>query len=526
MTYKEFQKQDTESWINSVRENGLFKELFTGKGIDKDKIHSLQYNPYLYPESLQEENALAYLIIKQGSKRALTIFSESGLPADFEGIQGSFEGINMLFCPLNHTNAVKLRKLFPFTAPSPLKNAGVSFGVGDRLGIASPGHIRIFKKYRANPVLAQQSVRELTLTDRNYNDVLDSVTWAVFQEGYKEPWGADGDHLKTEEWVKTALSIGFTMITADVSDYIHGEYTSADDDVIKTEYSKIDEGIRKSLEQAYLDYTVKLENGEEIKLNSGTLSRIVLIYKNALDHALRLYNTAVETAGEDNFDFELSIDETDTPTTPEAHVFIAKEAEKKGIKIASLAPRFVGEFQKGIDYIGNPDRFEKSFKTHVLIAKIMGYRISVHSGSDKFRVFPIIGKQTECRFHIKTAGTNWLEAIRVIANSDPSFFRELYLYAKENYKKAREYYHVTPNLGNLPDIKLLADRQLPNILDNPDARQVIHITYGEMLKDTGIRDKIYNCLEENIEEYWDALVKHIGNHLKLLGVKTKGGMVK
>ncbi len=143
MTYKEFQKQDTESWINSVQKKGLFKELFTDKGIDKDKILSLQYNPYLYPESLQEENTLLYLIVKQDSKRALTIFSKSELLPDFEGIQGSFEGIKMLFCPLNNINAAKLRKLFPFTAPSPLKNAGVSFGVGDRLGIASPGHIQI-----------------------------------------------------------------------------------------------------------------------------------------------------------------------------------------------------------------------------------------------------------------------------------------------------------------------------------------------------------------------------------------------
>ena len=517
MLYHEFNSQDAENWLNYLKDNGILDK----EGFNTEKIKLLQDNPYLYPESFKEKDGTGYLLAKYGRNRALVIFPVEAGTENFEGLNLNFNGLNILFCPLNHTNADSLRRTFPFTAPSPLKDVSVSFGVGDRLGIAGPGHIRVFKKYKANPVLAQQSVRELTLTGRTYQDVLDASTWAVFQEGYEEPWGADGDHLKTEDWVEKSLALGFTMLTADVSDYIHGEYASKEDSEVSTEYNKIDSSVREKLESTYLNYRLKLENGKEVHLDKKSLERVALIYNDSLDHAYRLYSKAVQTAGEGNFDFELSIDETDTPTTPEAHLFIAKEAERRGIQIASLAPRFVGEFQKAIDYIGNPDKFESSFKIHVLIAKAMGYRISVHSGSDKFKVFPIIGRETDGRFHIKTAGTNWLEAVRVIALKNPGLFRELYVSARENYKTAREYYHITPNLGNLPDIKQLADRQLPNILDNPDARQVIHITYGEILKNTGLKEKIYACLEDNIEDYWSALYSHIGRHLKSLGIKTK-----
>ncbi|MCD6123124.1 MAG: hypothetical protein J7K04_14905 [Spirochaetales bacterium] len=539
MLYDEFKREDAENWLNSAKDKGILSDKGTKEGVNQgfntEKIKSLRANPSLYPESFREKDGFGYFIAKQGRKRALLLFPvteatvdhESGrpaagrLPEGFEGLNLKFNDLNLLFCPLDHKNAESLRRTFPFTSPSPLNSINVTFGVGDRLGIAGPGHIRIFKKYSASPVLAQQSVRELTLTGRTYEDVLDASTWAVFQEGYDEPWGADGDHLKTEDWVEKSLALGFTMLTADVSDYIHGEYASKNEKEVTAEYGRIDSSIRENLESSYLNYRLQLENGEEVHFDNVSLARIVLIYRDSLEHAYRLYSKAVETAGEGNFDFELSIDETDTPTTPEAHLFIAKEAEKRGIKIASLAPRFVGEFQKAIDYIGETDKFEKSFKTHALIAKKMGYRISVHSGSDKFKVFPIIGKQTEWKFHIKTAGTNWLEAVRVIALKDPGLFREVYVSARANYKAAREYYHITPNLGNLPDIKQLADRQLPNILDNPDARQVIHITYGEMLKNDELKKKIYACLEDNIEDYWSALYTHIGRHLKSLGIKTK-----
>ncbi len=527
MVYDFFTEEDIEKWIEKANQQGVL----TNRGIELPDDYEIRYESsdrIIYKSSLQELKNLKLAILIMGSKRALGIFDTGKgdlsvkTRQGFEGIFYKTEKVNILFCPMDHKNAVNLRKIFTYTAPSPLSDRDITFGVGDRLGIASPGHLRIFKRYNANPVLAQQSVRELNLTGRNYEEVLDSASWAVFQERYEEPWGADGDHLKTEDWVKKALSLGFTMLTADVSDYIRGEYENCDRTKLETDYNALDEKYRKDIEKEYLNMEFNLESGEVLKFEKEQLMRITLIYREAIEHATRLYKTAVDTRGEDGFDFELSIDETETPTTPQAHLFIARETQKKGIKIASLAPRFIGEFQKAIDYKGEVDKFETAFKKHCEIARKLGYRISVHSGSDKFSVFPSIGKLSEGKFHIKTAGTNWLEALRVIATEEPTLFRKLYKYARDTYKKAREYYHVTPNLGNLPNIDLLVDSQLVNILDNPDARQVLHITYGEMLSDTELKEKIYSALFNHIEEYWDNLENHIGKHLKLLGVGRKG----
>jgi hypothetical protein len=122
-------------------------------------------------------------------------------------------GGGKLRAPLTHENAEVLRKLFPFTAPVRVLRQDRSFGVGDRLGIAVFGHIRLFEKYDAYPVFAQQSIRELNLTNRTFEDVLDAVSFAVFREGFKKGFGADGDHLKTVKDVEYALSLGFSMIT-------------------------------------------------------------------------------------------------------------------------------------------------------------------------------------------------------------------------------------------------------------------------------------------------------------------------
>ena len=527
MVYNYFNEEDIEKWVEKAHSQGIL----TDNGIELPDNYEERYDQrerIVYKSSLQELKNLTFAILALGRKRALGIFDigkgDSSVKTR-QGFEGKFykvEKVNILFCPMDHKNAVNLRKVFPYTAPSPLSSRDVTFGVGDRLGIASPGHLRLFKNYNANPVLAQQSVRELNLTGRNYEDVLDSASWAVFQERYEELWGADGDHLKTEEWVKKALSLGFTMLTADVSDYIRGEYETCDQAKLEQDYRSLDERYRKEIEKEYLNMEFTLEDGETLKFEREQLMRIALIYHEAIEHALRLYKTAIDTRGEDGFDFELSIDETETPTTLQAHLFIARETQKKGVKIASLAPRFIGEFQKAIDYKGEVDKFETTFKKHCEIARKMGYRISVHSGSDKFSVFPSIGKLSNWKFHIKTAGTNWLEALRVIAVEEPTLFRKLYKYARNTYKKAREYYHVTPNLGNLPNIDLLVDSQLVNILENPDARQVLHITYGEMLSNKDLKEEIYSALFEHMEEYWDNLENHIGKHLKLLGIKKKG----
>ncbi|HOS18983.1 MAG TPA: tagaturonate epimerase family protein, partial [Clostridia bacterium] len=267
---------------------------------------------------------------------------EDVLVCTHPGLFAGQERGGLTVAPLNHGSADVLRRLFPFAKPAPVLSRDATCGVGDRLGIASPGHIRAFEASDVSPVLAQQSMRELKLTNRSFADVIDAATFSVFRAGYRGGFGADGDHLKTPEDIFLALETGCSMITLDCSDHIRREAPDA----------------------------------------RG-------IYGGAIAFAKRIYDEFF-AAGGYAAELEISIDETDAPTSPEQHRFIARELLSRGVKFATLAPRFCGEFQKGIDYIGGLAQFEREIEIHAGIAREHGYKLSIHSGSDKFSVFPII----------------------------------------------------------------------------------------------------------------------------------------
>ena len=418
--------------------------------------------------------------------------------------------------PLNHSNANALRELFPFTAPGRVLGKNRSFGVGDRLGIATPGHIRLFEQYDVYPVFAQQSIRELNLTGRSYEDVLDAATFAVFREDFQREWGADGDHLITEQDIEYALGLGFTMITLDCSEHIKGNVTEANAPPLPEKYR-----------EKYLGKQFDIGEGIALSFCETELKVIAAIYGEAIDFAAAMYGRFLKDnrCGAGGADLEISIDETATPTTPFQHYFVARELIDRSVSFATIAPRFCGEFQKGIDYMGDTVQFEKEIKVHAAIARHFNYKLSIHSGSDKFSVFPFIGRECRGIFHVKTAGTNWLEAMRVVAQTEPALYREIHRYALDAFDEARKYYHVTADLSKIPGVDSLADSELPQLFENNDARQLIHITYGLILRKKNpdgsfaFKDKLYRIWRQNKDVYAHALERHIGKHLDLLGIK-------
>jgi hypothetical protein len=311
------------------------------------------------------------------------------------------------------------------------------------------------------------------------------------------------------------------MITADVSDFIRGEWAAKSDAEALAQWQTLDAGLRRGLEERYLRSAFPLDTGEAVRFTPAELARTALVYGEAVEHAARLYRAGVAERGAGRFDFELSIDETATPTTPQAHLFMARESSRRGVAISSLAPRFVGEFQKAIDYLGDVAEFERSFAAHAALCRSLGHRISVHSGSDKFAVFPAIGRLSRGRFHVKTAGTSWLEALRVVAAADPALFRDLYACARRTYDNARKLYHVTPDLSRLPDPAGLPAAAAGALLDDPDARRVLHITYGEMLAVPALKDRLFAVLAGSADAYAAALERHIGRHLAALGLPPR-----
>jgi hypothetical protein len=488
--------------------------------------HALQTVPQpqiIYPDSLNQSEGTTLFMVKTGAEKFLfAAGAASPLYAELEGTTASQGTLAYKKCPLTIANSKIIRKYFAFTNPRSLANHSITIGLGDRLGLATPGHLCLFKGSKSRPVLAQQSTRELFLTGRSFAGVLADATWGVFQTGYRDGYGADGDHLKNAVEVRSALDEGYTMITLDCSEHIRQLDAKTDTEVEKL-YQQLAADQRRTLENAFLKTPFVLKSGLTISFTAPQLQRYAAVYQKAVTFAIQIYKEVIAPAAQ-QVDFEISIDETLTPTEPAAHFFVAWQLVQAGVKVNSLAPRFCGEFQKGIDYIGDLAQFEREFKEHYQIASHFGYKISVHSGSDKFSVFPIIGRESPSGFHLKTAGTNWLEAIRVVIATVPALYREIHTFALAHFEEATKYYHVTTDLAKIPVLDSLTDAELPKLMDQNDSRQLLHITYGLILqaKDANgqylYRDRLYRCWNEHEDLYYQFLQKHIGRHLKELGV--------
>jgi hypothetical protein len=225
-----------------------------------------------------------------------------------------------------------------------------------------------------------------------------------------------------------------------------------------------------------------------------------------------MYRYLVAHMGDRPFEFEVSVDETDTPTSPQEHYFVANELKRLGVEWVSLAPRYVGRFEKGTDYIGDLDTFEEDFARHAAIARVLGpYKLSLHSGSDKFSIYPIATRQAGRLIHLKTSGTSYVEALRAIAQVDPDLFREILAFARERYPEDRQGYHVSAEVERAPAPEELEDEELPGVLDDFDGREVLHVTYGSVLERFGQR--LHAPLREDEEAYYEALVNHFERHL-------------
>lgn len=488
------------------------------KTMDAGKIDQEFANIKVYQKSFTEYNGVRLLMVADAEEKKLLATGEGSL---FDELSGEVIKEKGKVCPLSHENRLVLNRYFDYTVPQSFGKKMATIGLGDRLGLASPGHIETIRDRNIKPVLAQQSIRELNLTNRSMTDIVDAASFAVFQEGYKGGFGADGDHLKEEEDIKYALSIGMSMLTLDCSDYIVNGVSSLTADEIRVKYETLPEEKRQHFESNYLNKTFDA-NGVSISFDERELMKNVLVYEKAIDYMVHVYDSYIRKETRE-IDFEVSIDETETITSPAEHFFVAKELLDLDVDVTSLAPRFCGEFQKGIDYIGDVEQFEIELNEHAKIADYFGYKLSIHSGSDKFSVFPIIAKYTNNVLHVKTAGTNWLEAVRVIAKTNPELYRKMHHFALENFDEALKFYHVTPDLNSIKPLDTVSDVALSEYMNNDAARQVFHVTYGFILtakNEAGaylFRDDIMKELTKHESEYRISLENHIGKHLELLG---------
>ncbi|HPN84510.1 MAG TPA: tagaturonate epimerase family protein [Victivallales bacterium] len=488
----------------------------------KPMISSLKKSAVkIYPESVNRAGDSLIMMAADKKSRFLLLASDkkNGMIANFAGELIQDSGIFAKKSQLSAENAAQIRKLFPWTAPVSLRKKKTSIGCGDRLGRATPGHISAIRKFEASPVLAQQSMRELSLTGRTYVNVVDDVSFLVFQESFREDFGADGDHLKKIEDIETALDVGMTMITLDLSDVMKTSFAELSPKEIDAAFETLPFEVRERVKETYFDRNVQTGT-LNFTMSVQDAKRCALMYNDAMDFAAKVAKHIKKKKGD--ADLEVSIDETTCPTKIEDHFYIINELAARKVDFVSVAPRFIGEFQKGIDYIGDIKTFEKQFAMHCELARTHGnYKISVHSGSDKFSVFPIVGRLSNSRLHLKTAGTSWLEAVRVISLAKPELYRKMHQKALDSFADAKKLYHVTTDLTKIAKLDSVKDSELPDYMCQNESRQLLHITYGAILSDKILGTEFFSTLLENEKLYIEKLDYHFTKHLSDLGIKRR-----
>jgi tagaturonate epimerase len=468
------------------------------------------------PNSVHELEGLVMWLSREAGHLKFHLLAPDGhkVLAMFRG-EISGDDKTHLVCPCDTHNAKTLRQLLPNLSPQPL-GLKTSAGFGDRLGLATPGHVRALQKVGRSiaPIFSQQSIREMARAKRTPDEVMTDAIWGSFEAGWQGVVGADADHLKLPEHIDATVQAGFSFFTFDPGEHVDDRA----EEMTNTQLKKVFEALpwrglhfqlsSDELSQHYLDKTFEIEK-ISLTFDEHSLVKAAVKYGRAIFHVTKMYRH-LENKNVP-FEVEISVDETNYPTSPLEHLFIASELKRLGVKWVSLAPRFVGSFEKGIDYIGDLNALEENLETHAAIARAFGpYKLSLHSGSDKFSVYPLAAEATRGLVHLKTAGTSYLEALRVVAMKNTDLFKDIWKLSLERFETDRHSYHLSCDTSRIP--KNLPDSDLVTLLEQPDARQVLHVTFGSVLEK--FKPDLRQLLITYDELYYDTLAAHFEKHLK------------
>ncbi len=310
-----------------------------------------------------------------------------------------------------------------------------TFGVGDRFAHQAESQLAAFieaAKLGANLVpVWNKSNREHTIIGSEPSGTREAADQAVAALGWKNEYLLDADHINLSTVDRFLAPCDF--FTLDVADDI-GQPASAEDvSAFLTRHPE-------------LIGTITIEGIDApFEISREEATRIANKFLLAAQKAGAIYQSILTGKSED-FVTEVSMDETDSPQTPAELLVILAALSDAGVPVQTIAPKFTGRFNKGVDYVGDVVQFEKEFNddlaviAHAIKAYSLpdGLKLSVHSGSDKFSIYPAIRRaiqRTGAGLHIKTAGTNWLEELIGLAEAGG----DALALAKEIYAKALDY---------------------------------------------------------------------------------------
>lgn len=406
-----------------------------------------------------------------------------------------------------------------------MKLGKFSIGVGDRFSHQGKAQLRAIMRanetgLEINPVW-NKSNREHTYVHSEPIDTRREADEAVKALGYNGQYFVDADHINLSTVDRfVAVSDFFTL---DVASFIGKPSAQEDIDTFIASCEK------------YMGELQIPGMEKPLSITKELLEDIANKFLSATQQAAEIYTYLVDKKGVGNFITEVSMDEVEKPQTPVEMLFILKMLADKGVPAQTIAPKFTGRFNKGVDYVGNLEQFAKEFEEDVLVidfaVKEFGLpaelKLSVHSGSDKFSIYPIMAEvinRHDKGLHLKTAGTTWLEEVIGLAKADgEGLVLAKKIYANSLNRKdelCAPYADVIDIDGSkLPTIEEVNSwnsekyqntlRHIPGHPDyNANFRQLIHVAYAvasELGKEyTDLLEKyediVGGCVEENIYE--------------------------
>ena len=293
-----------------------------------------------------------------------------------------------------------------------------SMGVGDRFAHQGKAQLSAIMKAKEKGVTItpvwNKSNREHQIIGTEPMSTRKEADAAVQALGWFGTYCVDADHVGLKNVDRFISASNF--FTLDVADFI-GESTDPGDVAAFVDSQKKYVG---SLEIPGLS--------EKLEITEEQIQQIAETYLYAVKEAGRVYRHIVDKKGTDDFIAEVSMDETEAPQTPVELLFILAAIAAEGIPAQTIAPKFTGRFNKGVDYVGDVAQFAKEFEEDVAIVQFAikefglpeNLKLSVHSGSDKFAIYPAIKeaiKKFDTGLHLKTAGTTWLEELIGLAEA-------------------------------------------------------------------------------------------------------------
>lgn len=414
-----------------------------------------------------------------------------------------------------------------------MKLGKFSMGLGDRFAHQGEAQLRAVMKanelgININPVW-NKSNREHMYVHSHPSDVRVEADEAVKKLGYKGLYFVDADHINLNTvapFVETA-----DFFTLDVAAFIGKPSTEASVYAFVSSCGK------------YLGELSIPGIPEPIRVTEKLLREVASKFLAATQQANEIYQLLLQQKGKDRFITEVSMDEVESPQTPIELFFILKMLADKGVPAQTIAPKFTGRFNKGVDYCGNLDQFAREFEDDILVIDYaiqefglpQELKLSVHSGSDKFSIYPIIAKiiqKYDKGIHVKTAGTTWLEEVIGLAlagGTGLEMAKKIYSISLNRMEELCAPYADVIDIdgSKLPTVAEVHSwtsdkfantlRHIPNHPDyNPHFRQLIHVAYKvaaemgneytDLLKQNATI--IGACVEENI---FDRHIKRLFN---------------